>query len=341
MIVRPHRPLLLAAIISASSAIAAYTATRSIPASGNKGLDRIDQVSGTDGLYHYAATGAGVNIFIVDTGIGIAKAGGGADSQFVDVEPNRLHLVGNFDTNPGHPSPNDDLHDCDVGGVPNDDHGHGSHQASFAAGSTYGVAKDAQVWILKAAGGSACAGTDAAVAAAIRWVTWAYAHPSESGVSGPAVVNISFGLESAGDAKAAIREAFAAPNAGFVYTLSAGCAPNTASIYGGANDVTKLALIVGGTNISDVPGQTGYGGGLTLYAPAQGLNVASAERLAPYTTPATCVDSYAAPHVAGVAAMYLERHPRATPLEVRTAILRAGWKSATLPDGKVMVSSRV
>jgi subtilisin family serine protease len=46
--------------------------------------------------------------------------------------------------------------------------------------------------------------------------------------------------------------------------------------------------------------------------------------------------SFAAPHVAGAAALWISRHPDATPADVRNALLAAGnydWDNSTDPDG--------
>jgi subtilisin family serine protease len=46
--------------------------------------------------------------------------------------------------------------------------------------------------------------------------------------------------------------------------------------------------------------------------------------------------SFAAPHVAGAAALWISRHPAASPAEVRSALLAAGsfdWDNKDDPDG--------
>ena len=46
--------------------------------------------------------------------------------------------------------------------------------------------------------------------------------------------------------------------------------------------------------------------------------------------------SFAAPHVTGAAALWISRHPDATPADIRTALIRAGnydWDNSTDPDG--------
>ena len=90
---------------------------------GNWGLDRIDQTSPTyDSRYSYATTGAGVDIYIIDTGIRRSH------SEFA---PASTRVAAGYYT-PGLGSTDDGC-------------GHGTHVAGIAAGATYGVAKAARI----------------------------------------------------------------------------------------------------------------------------------------------------------------------------------------------------
>lgn len=120
---------------------------------GNWGLDRIDQASSTyDSRYNYTTTGAGVDIYIIDTGIRRSH------SEFAPA----LTRVATGYFTPGLGSTDDGC-------------GHGTHVAGIAAGATYGVAKAARIIPVRVfPGGSQAicnAGTSVAnVVAGVNWV---------------------------------------------------------------------------------------------------------------------------------------------------------------------------
>ena len=234
--------------------------------------------------------------------------------------------------------------------------GHGTHVASFAAGLSAGVAKNATIHALRAQGpdpdgngplpstdGAACGqGNNQALTAAVNWV---YDHAIP-----PAVVNISFGggdTEGLFDAIDKPRpDGQPAADQKFLFVLS-GASGGLVSHHWGAA-IPLRALVVGGTRIDDTPLSADYGPLLGLYAPVARLCGASRgadngegspchPAAAGYSIPENAAhptgDSFAAPWVTGVAAQYLQQFPAATPSQVREAILERTVKGVISHTG--------
>ena len=80
------------------------------------------------------ATGTGVTIYVADTGV---------FKDHTDFT-GRISVIGNFFTNPTNPA--SDVSDCNF-----EWDGHGTHSASYAAGTNHGVATKASISVLSAA----------------------------------------------------------------------------------------------------------------------------------------------------------------------------------------------
>jgi len=193
---------------------------------------------------------------------------------------------------------------------------------------THGVAKNARIFSLRAQSNEMAEGpdcrqgrNDSAMVWAVRWIT---AHGEH-----PAVVNISFALETASmDLQRAIHESV---QAHFSYTLSG----RTGGTGHWGSLLPAETMIVGGTTSSDAPIGKGYGSDLFLFAPARGLSGAGRASDTDVSIPEGCCapagDSFAVPFVTGVAATYLESHPQSSPAAVRQALLSAASTVNGLP----------
>ena len=212
-----------------------------------------------------------------------------------------------------------DAGDCDP--PPSPERGHGTHVASILGGATFGVARAVRIHALRILPCSGTTRTD--FNAAVRAVDWITAHGSR-----PAVVNISPAKFETADA--ALDEAIARSiKAGFVYVLSAGGVENLDAF---SPQRVAEAITVGATDASDTATQSGYGRHLTIFAP--GVRIKGAGSAGDAAEFSGDGDSYAAPLVAGVAALYLQRHPAATPAEVKSAIRSAATRNVVKNAGE-------
>ena len=247
------------------------------------GLDRIDQRDRPlDAQYVYTPTGAGVHAYILDTGIRPTH------TQF----GNRASIA--FDS----------VGDGQNG---NDCHGHGTHVAGTVGGSTYGVAKGVTIHAVRVLD---CYGdgTDATVIAGVDWVT--------ANRIMPAVANMSLG----GGASSALDTSVVnSISSGITYAIAAG------NDYGGDACNTSparvlAALTVGASTSTDARASvSNIGTCLDIFAPGQ--SVQSAWHTSDTATNTSTGTSMAAPHVAGVAALYLQNNPNASPNTVGTEIV--------------------
>lgn len=251
------------------------------------GIDRIDQRNlPLSGTFTYNNTGSGVKIYILDTGIRFThnEFGGRATSgsDFID------------------------------GGPADDCYGHGTHVAGTAAGATYGVAKSASLVAVRVLGCNG-SGATSGVIAGVDWVT------GNHQAGQPAVANMSLG----GGVSTALDNAVRASIAdGVSYTLAAG----NGNILGFASNACNSSpgrvaegMTISATRQNDAKvSWANYGNCVDWFAP--GYQITSAWHTSNTATSTISGTSMSAPHTAGVAALYLQSNPGASPATVRQAL---------------------
>jgi hypothetical protein len=249
-----------------------------------KGLDRTDQrllASSNSNKFTYTENGTGVHVYVIDTGIMVSH------NDFAGRATGVFTSI------------------MDGNGT-NDCHGHGTHVAGTIGGATYGIAKNVSLHAVRVldCGGS---GTLAGVIAGVDWVT--------NNRQLPAVANMSLGGSTMLTLDAALTASIAS---GIPYVVAAGNSNTDACNFSPAR--TPTAMTVGAIDQSNDTRASfsNWGTCLDLFAP--GVSILSAGK-ANNTASATMTGtSMAAPHVAGVAALYLQLYPLATPADVWSAI---------------------
>ncbi|MFI8368213.1 S8 family peptidase [Streptomyces sp. NPDC085466] len=239
------------------------------------GLDRIDQsLLPLDNDFTTQGSGAGVTAYILDSGIDYThdEFGGRASFGFDAMGDGRAGR------------------DCN---------GHGTHVAGTVAGSTYGVARKANLVSVRVLGCDG-RGTYSGMIAGLDWVA--------RNARQPAVLNGSLG----GDRSTALNNATTALRAaGVLPVIAAGNSAKDACDVSPAS--AEGTLTVAASNQWDEETSfSNYGRCVELYAPGQ--DIVSA-RMGGGSV-ALDGTSMAAPHVTGVAALYKAEHPTATPAEV-------------------------
>jgi len=260
------------------------------------GLDRIDQRAlPLNQTYSYTSTGSGVNAYIIDTGIRTTH------TQFGGRASKVFDAIGD-------------------GQNGNDCNGHGTHVAGTVGGSTYGVAKAVRLFAVRVLSCSG-SGSTSGVIAGVDWVT-------RNHVS-PAVANMSLGGGVSNALDTAVRNSIAS---GVTYSIAAGNSNQNAANSSPAR--VSQAITVGASTQSDARASfSNFGSVVDIFAPGSGI--LSAYRTSDTATATLSGTSMAAPHVAGVAARYLQNNQGASPATVRNAIVNAATlnRLTGLPTG--------
>src|SRR3954468_16162371 len=224
------------------------------------GLDRIGQRDlPLNAAYSYTRTGAGVNAYIIDTGIRRTHTQFGGRA-FVGFD-----AVGD-------------------GQNTNDCNGHGTHVAGTVGGSTYGVAKNVRLFAVRVLDCSG-SGSNSGVISGVDWVT--------NNHQSPAVANMSLGGGASSALDQAVNNSIAS---GVTYAIAAGNSNVSACTQSPAR--VANAITVGATGQNDARASfSNFGTCVDLFGP--GVNITSSWSTNDTATNTISGTSMATPHVAG------------------------------------------
>jgi len=245
------------------------------------GLERV-------GASQRTSTGRGATVFVMDTGIrhshrdfgGRARSGADASSG--------------------------SLRECNgAANCAGDAQGHGTHCAGSAAGTSYGVAPGAAISSVKVLSDQG-SGSMSGIVAGIDWVAKS---------SGPRVGSMSLGGPGVSQAfKTAIDSA---TRAGVTIVVAAGNDNSDSCNFSPA--YVPSAITVGSTDVQDRRSSfSNYGRCTNIWAP--GSDILSAGHRSDTGTATMSGTSMACPHVAGGAALLLEKNPGLTSTGVLDAL---------------------
>jgi subtilisin family serine protease len=251
------------------------------------GIDRIDQRNlPLSTTFTYLNTGVGVRAYVIDTGILLTH------TQFVGRVSTGYDAV-------------------TAGGNANDCNGHGTHVAGTVGGTVHGVAKGVSLVAVRVLGCNG-SGTNAGVIAGVDWVANNHVKP--------AVANMSLGGGASSTLDTAVKNAIAK---GVTFAVAAGNG-NFLGIAANACNYSPArvpeAITVGATTSTDAKASySNYGTCVDIFAP--GSSITSAWYTGTTATNTISGTSMASPHVAGVAALYLQSNSTATPAGVASALI--------------------
>jgi len=259
------------------------------------GIDRIDQRSlPLDNRYRYSTGGAGVTVYVVDTGV---------RSDHLDFGG---RVMAGYNAASGDPAGSD----CS---------GHGTHVAGTIGGGFSGVAKSVTIVPVRVFACGAAQTPTSVIIAALAWIV------ADHDAGEPAVANLSLG-GSADPALDAAANALIAD--GVTVVVAAGneatdaCASSPARVAG--------AITVGAVDSSDLLASfSNRGSCVDLFAP--GVSIVSAGYLSANGLRVMSGTSMASPHVAGAVALLLVEQPGLSPAQASTILTSRATSIAAGP----------
>jgi subtilisin family serine protease len=337
------------AVLAADPAVEAVTADRPVKATGQivpSGIRRIHadpRAAGTAGATgtpgQSARPGVDVNVAVLDSGI---------DASHPD-----LNVVGG--TN------------CIGGRRFDDDYGHGTHIAGIIGAldntiGVVGVAPGARLWGVKVLDDQGN-GTVSDLLCGVDWVTATrFDRDRRNDI---AVANLSVGGEGSDDGHCGNVDGDLLHKA-----ICRSVAAGTTYVAAAGNDHTDASALIPAayrevitvSALADSDGRAGGVGGAPSCRPSEQddtlASFSNYGKAVDMIAPGVCIlstlpvqgrngserdaygvlsgTSFAAPHVAGAAAVWVSRHPGATPADVRAALVAAGsydWDDRGDPDG--------
>ena len=224
-----------------------------------------------DGTYTYNQNGEGVKVFVLDTGVrcrhnefgGRCTPGWSVENSNSACDPSDFTCA-------------------------EDNDGHGTHCAGTIAGTTYGVAKGAEIVAVQVLDDTG-SGSWAGIIAGMDWVS----NQKANQPSIPMVASMSLGGGTSSSIDTAVRNLH---NAGVVVSVAAGNDDDDACNYSPAR--APVAVTVGSTTKQDArSGFSNYGSCVDIYGP--GSSITSAWKSSNTASNTISGTSMACPHVSG------------------------------------------